>query len=117
MKPSLAIILAAGMIAALAITPLCMAQSQITGDWQGTLDTGGPQLRLALHITAVKDGTLSATLDSVDQGVNAIPVTQSLSRIPNSRWSLMPSMAPMTAPSTRMLRRSTAPGRRASQWN
>jgi fermentation-respiration switch protein FrsA (DUF1100 family) len=52
-----------------------MAQSQITGDWQGTLDTGGPQLRLALHITAAKDGTLSATLDSVDQGVNAIPVT------------------------------------------
>jgi len=52
-----------------------MAQSQIAGDWQGTLDTGGPQLRLALHITAAKDGTLSATLDSVDQGANGIPVT------------------------------------------
>ena len=34
-----------------------------------------PQLRLALHITAAKDGTLSATLDSVDQGANGIPVT------------------------------------------
>jgi len=75
MKSSIAIILAAGMIAALAITPACMAQSQIAGDWQGTLDTGGPQLRLALHITAAKDGTLSATLDSVDQGANGIPVT------------------------------------------
>jgi hypothetical protein len=62
------------MIAALAIAPACMAQSQIAGDWQGTLDTGGPQLRLALHITAAKDGTLSATLDSVDQGANGIPI-------------------------------------------
>jgi fermentation-respiration switch protein FrsA (DUF1100 family) len=68
------------MIAALAITPLCTAQlqntgAQIAGDWQGTLDTGGPQLRLALHITAAKDGSFSATLDSVDQGANGIPVT------------------------------------------
>lgn len=80
MKHSFAIILAAGMIAALAITPLCTAQlqntgAQIAGDWQGTLDTGGPQLRLALHITAAKDGSFSATLDSVDQGANGIPVT------------------------------------------
>jgi len=75
MKSSFARRLAAGMIAALAIVPACMAQSQIAGDWHGTLDTGGPQLRLVLHITAAKDGTLGATLDSVDQGANGIPVT------------------------------------------
>jgi hypothetical protein len=51
------------------------AQSQIAGDWKGTLNAGGAQLRLVLHITAAKDGILSATLDSVDQGANGIPVS------------------------------------------
>ena len=51
------------------------AQSQIAGDWQGTLNAGGAQLRLVLHITSAKDGSLSATLDSVDQGANGIPVS------------------------------------------
>lgn len=75
MKVSLAKKLAAGMIAALAISPVCMAQSQIAGDWHGTLSAGGSELRLVLHITAAKDGGLTATLDSVDQGANGIPVT------------------------------------------
>ena len=57
--------LAAGMIAALAIALACMAQSQIAGDWQGDARHRWPQLRLALHIASAKDGTLSATLDSV----------------------------------------------------
>jgi hypothetical protein len=46
----------------------------IAGDWAGTLDAGGAQLRLVLHISTSKDGTLAATLDSIDQGANAIPV-------------------------------------------
>jgi hypothetical protein len=62
-------------LAALALSPLCSAQSQIAGDWIGAIDTGAGQLRLAMHITAAKDGSLTATLDSVDQGVNGIPVT------------------------------------------
>jgi CubicO group peptidase (beta-lactamase class C family) len=60
---------------ALALSPLCRAQAQIAGDWQGTLITPGPQLHLVLHIAAAKDGSLTATLDSVDQGANGIPVT------------------------------------------
>ena len=52
-----------------------VAQSQLVGDWQGTLSAGGAQLRLALHITAAKDGTLTATLDSLDQGAIGIPVS------------------------------------------
>lgn len=47
----------------------------IGGDWAGTLSAGGAQLRLILHIKAANDGTLSATLDSVDQGANGIPIT------------------------------------------
>jgi hypothetical protein len=62
-------------LAVLAFSPLSRAQAQIAGDWQGTLDAGGTQLRLVLHITAAKDGSLTATLDSVDQGANGIPVS------------------------------------------
>jgi hypothetical protein len=51
------------------------AQSSIVGDWQGTLSAGGAQLRLALHIAAAKDGSLTAMLDSIDQGANGIQVT------------------------------------------
>jgi hypothetical protein len=47
----------------------------IAGDWAGTLTVGPAQLRLVLHITAAKDGSLTATLDSLDQGANGIPVT------------------------------------------
>lgn len=50
------------------------AQPGIAGDWQGALNVGSGQLRLVLHIAAAKDGTLTATLDSVDQSINAIPV-------------------------------------------
>jgi len=46
----------------------------IAGDWQGTLDTDMGQLRLVLHITKAADGSLAATLDSVDQNANGIPV-------------------------------------------
>jgi hypothetical protein len=50
------------------------AQPSIAGDWAATLEAGGAQLRLLLHITAAKDGSLSATLDSIDQGANGIPI-------------------------------------------
>ena len=47
----------------------------VAGDWQGTLHAGPADLRLVLHITKGADGALKATLDSVDQGANGIPVT------------------------------------------
>jgi hypothetical protein len=63
------------LIALAALAPLGRTQTQIAGDWQGTLSAGGTQLRLVLHVTTGKDGSLTATLDSVDQGANGIPVT------------------------------------------
>jgi hypothetical protein len=72
---------------ALALSPLCRAQAQIAGDWQGTLSAGSVQLRLVLHVAAAKDGGLTATLDSVDQGANGIPVTAI--SLKNSRLSLV----------------------------
>lgn len=50
------------------------AQS-IAGDWQGTLHAGSQDLLLILHITQSGDGALHATLDSIDQGANGIPVS------------------------------------------
>lgn len=47
----------------------------ITGDWHGALNANGAELRLVLHIGKNADGSLKATLDSVDQGANGIPVT------------------------------------------
>lgn len=46
----------------------------IAGDWQGTLSAGGAELRIVLHLTRAPDGSFTATLDSVDQGANGIPV-------------------------------------------
>jgi pimeloyl-ACP methyl ester carboxylesterase len=67
--------LALTFLTAWVLTPLGYAQAQLAGDWQGTLSAGGAQLRLALHIAAAKDGSLTATLDSIDQGAIGIPVS------------------------------------------
>lgn len=41
------------------------------GSWEGTLDAGAVKLRLVLHV-AKKNGRLSATLDSPDQGATGL---------------------------------------------
>src|SRR5271165_353618 len=61
------------LLVAASLSAVCRAESQVAGDWQGTLRAGGAEFRLVLHITA-KDGNLAATLDSLDQGANGIPV-------------------------------------------
>jgi fermentation-respiration switch protein FrsA (DUF1100 family) len=62
------------LIALVAAAGLAQAQD-ITGDWQGALSAGGATLHLVLHITKAADGSLKATLDSVDQNANGIPVS------------------------------------------
>jgi hypothetical protein len=64
------------IVLALCATGALHAQD-VSGDWMGTLKAGPAELRLALHITKATDGTLKATLDSLDQGANGIP-TQSV---------------------------------------
>ncbi|MGA9643573.1 MAG: alpha/beta fold hydrolase [Terriglobales bacterium] len=64
------------LICAVLLYAAAFAQAQnIAGDWQGTLSANGAELRLVLHIVQNADGTYKATLDSVDQGANGIPVT------------------------------------------
>ncbi len=57
-----------------ALSPVCRAQSQLAGDWLGTLNAGGTQFHIAWHVVAAKDGSLASTFDNIDQGIFAIPV-------------------------------------------
>jgi fermentation-respiration switch protein FrsA (DUF1100 family) len=55
---------------------ICISHAQdVTGDWEGTLHAGAADLHLVLHITKGDAGALKATLDSVDQAANGIPVS------------------------------------------
>ncbi|HTM50688.1 MAG TPA: alpha/beta fold hydrolase [Bryobacteraceae bacterium] len=65
--------------AILALAALQIASAQggpaLEGTWIGSLRTQPGQMRLGLHVTRAADGSLQATLDSIDQGANNIPVS------------------------------------------
>ena len=64
------------IVAALSLSTVFAAQAQtIAGDWQGTLNVGSAQIRLVLHIVKGNDGSLAATMDSIDQGARSIPAS------------------------------------------
>lgn len=48
--------------------------SPAAGAWEGAIDTGVVRLRIGVAITARPDGTLSATMDSPDQGAYGLPL-------------------------------------------
>lgn len=54
-------------------TSFSLAQN-IVGDWNGKLTIGTTELRLVLHVTKGADGSLNATIDSIDQNAPGIPV-------------------------------------------
>jgi hypothetical protein len=59
----------------LTLAPISRAQSPIAGDWLGTVtNAAGAQFRIGWHVTSAPDGTLSATIDNIDQGVYAVPI-------------------------------------------
>ena len=58
----------------LALFALQSYAQDITGQWNGALETQGSKLRIVFDITIGKNGYL-ATMDSPDQGVNGIPVS------------------------------------------
>ncbi|WZO99095.1 alpha/beta fold hydrolase [Isosphaeraceae bacterium EP7] len=49
-------------------------KSKLAGTWEGKLTIGPASLRLVVNVTQGKDGALSSTLDSPDQGAKGIPV-------------------------------------------
>lgn len=44
------------------------------GTWKGTINAGGQELHLVVHISKKADGSLTGTLDSPDQGAKDIPI-------------------------------------------
>jgi uncharacterized protein len=48
----------------------------IEGIWEGPLKAGAIELRLAFKVSKDKDGKLTATMDSIDQGAKGIPVDE-----------------------------------------
>jgi fermentation-respiration switch protein FrsA (DUF1100 family) len=68
------LILAAEVVTAASFANAQVNAQDIAGDWEGTLHAGA-DLRLVLRVTKGDDGVLKATLDSVDQGANGIPVS------------------------------------------
>ncbi len=55
--------------------PATAAVQGLDADWDGTLDAAGTKLRLVVHIKTSPTGT-TATLDSLDQNSNGIPITE-----------------------------------------
>ena len=58
------------------VPPIHLYQDEIVGSWIGTLTVPGAELRIVFHITEGEDGTLSATMDSPDQGATGITVSE-----------------------------------------
>lgn len=49
--------------------------ARLAGDWTGQLNALGASLRIVVHVRRAPDGTLSATLDSPDQGTSGLRAT------------------------------------------
>ena len=47
----------------------------VAGNWQGTLKAGAIELRIVVHVSKADDGSLKATMDSLDQGAIGMAVT------------------------------------------
>jgi len=67
------------ILSALILVGTASAQApSAVGDWQGILDAGAQKLRLVFHIQQGDADTLTATMDSLDQGAMGIPVNSVL---------------------------------------
>ena len=71
------------LIMASSVSMIGFAQQQdtseimsIEGFWEGKLKVPGTELRIVFKISKNPDGTLTATMDSPDQGVTGIPVEE-----------------------------------------
>ena len=61
-------------IAIVYLVPVSSAQASLAGDWQGTLDANGSTFRVAWHVTAAPDGTITSTFDNIDENIYGIKV-------------------------------------------
>jgi len=66
----------ASLVLAACAQVLAAAATGIEGDWSGVLNSGPNKLRTVLHLARAADGSLTGTLDSVDQGAMGIPISK-----------------------------------------
>jgi hypothetical protein len=71
---TLALLITGGVSLSGSAQPRSKPDENIEGIWQGTLKVSVMELRVVFKISKKPDGTLSATLDSPDQGAKDIPV-------------------------------------------
>jgi non-heme chloroperoxidase len=62
-------------VALLVLMASSLQAQDISGDWQGAINTKKDHLRVILHVDKVDDGGWKATFFSIDQGLDGIPVT------------------------------------------
>jgi hypothetical protein len=60
-------------------------KSGVLGDWKGAIDTGNGSLHVVFHLFQEKDGRLTGTMDSPDQGATGIPVSSATYTKPELR--------------------------------
>jgi hypothetical protein len=73
------VLILADTLQLLAFQP-AQARDRLASSWQGILDAGGTKLTIVFKIVKGIDGTLTATLDSPDQGASGIPVSSAVIR-------------------------------------
>jgi pimeloyl-ACP methyl ester carboxylesterase len=60
----------------MSLTIFAQNDSSVEGNWLGTLDINGTKLRLVLKVSKSADGTLTAKMDSPDQGATDLPIDE-----------------------------------------
>jgi len=64
------------VVLCLGVPAMAAKQEDITGIWQGKLKAGASELRIVFRISRDSSGSLTAKMDSPDQGAKDIPVTR-----------------------------------------
>ncbi|MFA5557232.1 MAG: alpha/beta fold hydrolase [Flavobacteriaceae bacterium] len=63
------------------------AQSEITGQWSGTLEVQGIELRVVFNVSQIENG-YKTTMDSPDQGAKDIPIPVTVFNNPNVKFEI-----------------------------
>jgi hypothetical protein len=64
------------------------AEQELLGDWQGSIDTGSGSLRVVFHLERDKEGNLTGTMDSPDQGATGIVIGSVSYTQPDVRFTI-----------------------------
>jgi pimeloyl-ACP methyl ester carboxylesterase len=73
-RASLVALVAAVLLITGGTASAASSRHDIAGTWQGTINAGPQMLRVVIQITRAKDGTLTATMYSIDQSPNPIRI-------------------------------------------